>query len=168
MGAKEKKAALTWLGMMTWCMISPWSCTWIHTSELSIFMLTFSLTALILWLGRNTALCMRVCLSFAVFNRVNITVDQDLCPNRNTVSLTWDQPTWFQECISGYTLETTTAHGTQNTSVTSNTASESVGCCLSYNFTVTPVYTQNPAGQMITSNISLSFIPGQRSKSISI
>ena len=128
-----------------------------------------------LWLGRNTALlyvCMYV-YPFAVPNPVNISVDssQDLCPNRNpnTVTLTWNKPTRFRECISRYTLETTTARGSHNTSVTSNTTSVSVGCCLRYNFTVTPSYTtRSPTGQGTTRNIPRSFVSGQSSKSIII
>lgn len=125
-----------------------------------------------LWLGRNTALldvCMYV-YPFVVPNPVMIRVDpsQDLCPNRNpnTVTLTWNQPTRFRECISRYTLETTTARGSRTTSVTSNTTSVSVGCCLRYNFTVTPSYTRSPTGQGTTRNIPLSFVSGQSSKSI--
>ena len=116
---------------------------------------------------------MHLCISLTVPNPVMIRVDpsQDLCPNRNpnTITLTWNQPTRFRECISRYTLETTTARGSRTTSVTSNTTSVSVGCCLRYNFTVTPSYTtRSPTGQGTTRDIPCSFVSGQSSKSIII
>lgn len=170
--------------MTTWWMMSHWSCTctfWMwyqlnrtRTVEILLFMLIFSLTALILrsWLGQNTALCIHVCLSLLPLAdhdpEIEVTPNQELCPN--TVILTWSRSTHFQECISGYTVNKTTARETQSTSVTSNTTSVSVDCCLWSNFTVTPVYNRSLTVQMATTNIplSLEFISGQISKTISI
>lgn len=101
-------------------------------------------------------------------NLVTVTADvsQGICPT--AAVLRWNQPTAIQECIAGYTVETTTTSGSWNTYVTSTTATVNINsseCCLMHTFTVTPVYVQ--VGARNTSD-PVSLVPGQSSKTIRI
>ena len=105
---------------------------------------------------------------YNVPNLVIVTADvsQGICPT--AAVLRWNQPTEIQECIAGYTVETTTTSGSWNTYVTSTTATVNINsseCCLMHTFTVTPVYVQ--VGARNTSD-PVSLVPGQSSKTIRI